>query len=170
MRHCADLYGERCKSGNTLILSVRDTDWRRRATIAFERREGDWVLTDAVGPANRQLSKEFDEVIDTILSLLGVIESTRDRSMKGPRYRIDVLDNYDQGQSWSEGTYKSAEAALGEARRICRSGLPSRDQAGCDQWIHFGETPLIISLDGAKPLEFDACAYVNKLCGIRQPS
>jgi len=170
MRHCADLYGERCKSGNTLILSVRDTDGRRRATIALERRKGDWMLAHAVGPANRQLSKEFDEVIDTILSLLGVIESTRDRSMKGPRYRIDVLDNYDHGQSWSQGTYKSAEAALGEAHRICRSGLPSRDQAGCDQWIHFGETPLIVSLDGAKPLEFDACAYINKLCGIRQPS
>jgi len=166
MRHCADLYGERCKSGNSLILSVRDTDGRRRATIALERRRGDWMLAHAVGPANRQLSREFDEVIDTILSLLGVIESTRDRSMKGPRYRIDVLDNYDHGQSWSEGTYKSAEAALGEARRICRSGLPSCDEAGRDLWVHFGETPMIIALDGAKPLEFNAHDYIDGLCGI----
>jgi len=37
-------------------------------------------------------------VIGSILSLLGVIESTRERSMKGPRYRIDVLDNFDHDQ------------------------------------------------------------------------
>lgn len=170
MRHCADLYGERCKTGTCLVLSVRDAGGQRRATIALEQRKGDWALAHAVGPANRQLGKEFDEVIDATLSLLCAVDSTRRRSMKGPRYRIDVLNNFDYGQSWSENTFSSAEAALGAARRICKSGLPSRDAAGRDMWLHFGETPIIVGIDGAKPVEFDATDYINQLCKtISQP-
>lgn len=164
MRHCADLYGERCKTGTSLVLSVRDAGGKRRATIALELRKGDWALAHAVGPANRQLGREFDEVIDATLSLLCAVDSTRRRSMKGPRYRIDVLDNFDYGQSWSENTFSTAEAALAAARRICKSGLPSRDAKGRDLWFQFGETPTIVGIDGAKPVEFDAIAYINQLC------
>jgi hypothetical protein len=164
MRHCADLYGERCKSGSFLVLSVRDAGGHRKATIALEQRKGVWALAHAVGPANRQLGKEFDEVIDATLSLLCAVDSTRRRSMKGPRYRIDVLDNFERSRSWSENTFSSAEAALGAARRICKDGLPSRDAVGRDLWLHFGETPVIVGIDGVDPVEFDAIDYINQLC------
>ena len=163
MHHCSDLYGERCQSGSTLILSIRNSGGLRRATIAIERKKGDWRLTHAVGPANRQLGKEFDNLIDATLSVLNVVESTRTRSMTGPRYRIDVLDNYDYGHSWSENTFFSAEAALCEAKRICKSGLDSRNEKGRDMWFNFGETPLIINLAGAAPVDFDPVEYINKL-------
>ncbi len=164
MRHCADLYGERCKTGTSLVLSVRNAGGQRRATIALEQRKGTWALAHAVGPANRQLGKEFDELIGATLSLLCAVDSTRRRSRKRPCYRIDVLDNFDHGRSWSENTFSSAEAALGAARRICKSGLPSRDAVGRDMWFQFGETPIIVGIDGAKPVEFSAIDYINQLC------
>ena len=167
MRHCADLYGGRCAAGMTLVLSVRTADGGRKATLAIECRRGDWVLSHAVGPSNRQIGKEFDELIDATLSLLNAVDSSRRRSPKGPRYRIDVLDNFGHGESWSENTFRSAEAALGAARRICRSGLPSRDEAGQEAWLFFGETPIIMELDGADPLEFDALDYINGLCRLK---
>jgi hypothetical protein len=80
MRHCADLYGERCKSGTTLLFSVRDAHGHRRATLGLVQREGDWTLAQAVGRANRQLGKAFDEVIETTLALLNAVESSRRRS------------------------------------------------------------------------------------------
>jgi hypothetical protein len=170
MRHCADLYGERCKSGTTLVLSVRDADGHRRATVALEKKKGDWTLAHAVGPANRQLGKEFDQVINTTLSLLSVMESNSPSSVNTPRYRIDVLDNFEHGESWSDNTFRSAEAALGAARRICKSGLPSCDEAGRQAWLLFGEAPIIMALNGAAPVEFEALNYVNKLCKLQQHS
>jgi hypothetical protein len=166
MHHCSDLYGERCRSGGTIVVSIRDFEGNRCATFAIERKRGDWRLTHAVGPANRKLGQEFDDLIDTKLSVLNIFETTRKTSMEGPRYRIDVLDNYDHGHSWSENTFSSAEAAIDAARRICKSGLPSMDTTGLDQWIYFGETPLIIPLGGAEPVDFSASLYINKLCGI----
>jgi hypothetical protein len=168
MHHCADLYGERCAAGTTLVLSVRTTDGARKATLAIERRRGDWVLSHAVGPFNRQIGKEFDDLIDATLSLLNAVDSSRRRSLRGPRYRIDVVDNFDHGESWSENTFRSVEAALGEACRICRSGLPSRDEAGREAWLLFGETPIIVELDGAEPANFDALEYINRLCKVSQ--
>jgi hypothetical protein len=170
MRHCADLYGARCMAGTTLVLSVRDAGGRRKATLALERKKGSWLLTHAVGRANRQLGKEFEELIEAMLSVLNVVDSSRLKSMKGPSYRIDVLDNYDHGRSRSENSFRSAEAALGEARRICKGGLSSRDEAGRDTWLLFGETPIIVTLDGADPIQFDALEYINQLCNCMQPS
>lgn len=170
MHHCADLYGERCAAGTTLVLSVRTADGGRKATLAIERRRGDWVLSHAVGPFNRQIGKEFDDLIDATLSLLNAVDSSRRRSLRGPRYRIDVVDNFDHGESWSENTFRSVEAALGEARRICRSGLPSRDESGREAWLLFGETPIIVELDGAEPANFDALEYINRLCKVSRHS
>jgi hypothetical protein len=166
MRHCADLYGERCKSGSFLVLSVRDAGGHRKATIALEQRKGDWKLAHAVGPANRQLGKAFDEVIETTLTLLNGVESIRRRSGGRPRYRIDILDHYHYGESWSENTFMSAEGALSAARQICKSGLPSRNKAGRESWYLFGETPIIVALNGADPVAFDAVDYINKLCNL----
>jgi hypothetical protein len=81
-----------------------------------------------------------------------------------------VLDNFDYGQSWTENTFRTAEAALDAARRICKSGLPSRDAKGRDLWFQFGETPIIVGIDGAKPVEFDAIAYINQLCNTMSQS
>ena len=168
MRHCADLYGDRCMSGHTLITSVRDSEGKRKATLAFNRNEGEWHLNHAVGPANRQVGKQFDELIDAILALLnGAVRSTGKRS-KQPMYRIDVIDNFNFTSVWSESTYSSAESALSAARLICKSGLPTRDANGRESWVHFGETPLIISLGEAEPIEFCATEYINKLCGLTQ--
>jgi len=168
MRHCADMYGSRCMSGSTLIISVRTLEGKRKATLAFTRREDDWKLAHAVGPANRQVGKQYDEMIDEILEVLSGGKSDRQRSAKRARYRVEVLDNFNPGASWGERVFPSLEAALGAARQICKDGLPTMDAYGLDSWYSFGETPLIIPLDDARPVDFSAVDYINKLCNRKQ--
>jgi hypothetical protein len=61
----------------------------------------------------------------------------------------------------------SAEGALGVARRICKSGLPSRNEAGRESWLLYGETPIIVALNGVDPVAFDAVGYINELCNLK---
>jgi hypothetical protein len=57
----------------------------------------------------------------------------------------------------------SAEGASGAARQICKSGLPSRNEAGRESWLLYGETPIIVALNGVDPVAFDAVGYINEL-------
>jgi hypothetical protein len=50
--------------------------------------------------------------------------------------------------------------------QICKSGLPSRNKAGRESWYFFEETPIIVALNGADPVAFDAVDYNNKLCNL----
>ena len=107
-------------------------------------------------------------MIGKILEVLSGGKSDRQRRAKRARYRVEVLDNFNPGASWGERVFPSLEAALGAARQICKDGLPTMDAYSLDSWYSFGETPLIIPLDDAKPVDFSAVDYINKLCKRKQ--
>ena len=107
MRHCADLYGERCMSGTTLIISVRTVEGKRKATLAFVRREDEWNLAHAAGPANRHLGKQYDAIIDAILSELNRDISERPWRSEQDLHSIVPLANFHDIGDWITSTMSS---------------------------------------------------------------
>jgi hypothetical protein len=162
MRNCADTYGERCKAGTTLVLSVRDLHGHRKATFALEQRMGSWMLTHAVGPANQHLGRVFDEVIDTTLALLGAVASHQSPSEGRTRGHTAVIANFFDEKWWGENSFFREWAALGEALPADKSGLPSADDAGCEPGLLSSETASLVARDEADPVEVDTLDDIHQ--------
>ncbi|MSQ58013.1 MAG: hypothetical protein EXR35_11160 [Limnohabitans sp.] len=62
MKHCADIYAERCLKGQWLLFSVRDLNGKRKATISYEQGCEEWDFVQVCGTANRQASESVMEV------------------------------------------------------------------------------------------------------------
>ncbi|MFK7964741.1 MAG: hypothetical protein AB8C46_12325 [Burkholderiaceae bacterium] len=77
LRHCADVYGHRCRDGAYLIYSVRlpatlasaQAD-KRLATLALSRLGPKWRLDQLVGPANTGVSDAIEQAALTLIKLL----------------------------------------------------------------------------------------------------
>lgn len=57
MHHCVVDYEDRCRSGEYLVLSIRErTEWTRIATLGLYRSEGFWNIDQISGYANKPVS------------------------------------------------------------------------------------------------------------------
>jgi hypothetical protein len=91
-----------------------------------------------------------------------------------PRYKVMVDDNFhyqDSDERWEQGTYETMEEALAACRRIVDQSLESEYRPGVSaealygRYIHFGDDPFIVVLDGSdERVAFSAWSYAKERC------
>jgi hypothetical protein len=163
MKHCADLYAERCLKGQWLLFSVRDLTGKRKATISYERGCEEWDFVQVCGTANSQVSESVMEVVKVLNNLI-------DTKFKPPEdflYEVYVSEMWEPGKPWRYGKYMTAERAVAAAKSVCDAELESRDLKGYKQWCMFGDRAFISSVDKAPDINFSGHTYMEELCGIR---
>ena len=163
MKHCADLYAERCLKGQWLLFSVRDLTGKRKATISYERGCEEWDFVQVCGTANSLVS-------DSVMKVVKVLNNLIDTKIRPPEdflYEVYVSEMWEPGKTWRYGKYRTAERAVAAAKSVCDAELESRDLKGYKQWCTFGDSAFISSVDTAPDIAFSGHAYMEELCGIR---
>jgi len=163
MKHCADLYTERCSQGQWLLFSIRDLAGKRKATISYQQGDGEWDFIQVCGTANRQASESVMEVVNVLNELINTL-------IKPPedfQYEVYTSEMWEPGKPWRYGSYRTAELAIAAAKSVCDAELESRDLKGYKQWCMFGDSAFISSVDTAPDIAFSGHAYMEELCGIR---
>lgn len=163
LKHCADVYAERCLKGQWSLFSVRDLTGKRRATISYERGCEDWDFVQVCGTANSQVSESVMEVVKVLNDLINIKIMPLDDS----QYEVYVSEMREPGKPWRYGSYETAERAIAAAKSVCDAELESRDLRGFLQWCTFGDSAFISSVDTAPDIAFSGHAYMEELCGIR---
>ena len=57
MRNCIGMRTEQCSSGKEILVSVASAAGKRIATAQYAIADGQWKLTNAKGPMNRELAQ-----------------------------------------------------------------------------------------------------------------
>ena len=163
MKHCADLYAERCLKGQWLLFSVRDLTGKPKATISYQQDDDEWDFVQVCGTANSQVSESVMEVVKVLNNIINI-------QIKPPEdclYEVYVSEMWEQGKPWRYGQYKTAERAIAAAKSVCDAELESKDLKGYKQWCMFGDSAFISSVDKAPDIDFSGHEYMEELCGIR---
>lgn len=170
MKHCADIYVERCLGGRWQLFSVRDLSGRRQATVAYTLPlDSDiWRFVEVAGRANRQVS---DDVLGAVASLSLGINIIQVEPPEDTHYAVYLTEHWGEpGEARRYGTYRSAQRAIEAAQSVCDAELESQDPKGYEQWCTFGDSAVIISLGMAPKVEFSGHEYMKQLCGIKNSS
>jgi hypothetical protein len=93
-----------------------------------------------------------------------------------PRYKVMVDDNFhymDLDERWEHGTYETLEPALAACREIVDRSLDEESRLGIsaealfERYVHFGDDPFIVVLDGTDDrAAFSAWSYAKERCGV----
>ena len=68
MKHCVEMYTERCLDGEYKVFAVEDTkSGQAVATLGLEWKDDKWVLEQARGKLNREVREELEPVVHAIL-------------------------------------------------------------------------------------------------------
>jgi len=164
MKHCADLYAEKCLKGQWLLFSVRDLTGKPKATISYQQDDDDdWDFVQVCGTTNSQVSESVMEVVKVLNDIINIQIKPPEDSL----YEVYVSEMWEPGKPWRYGSYKTAERAIAAAKSVCDAELESKDLKGYKQWCMFGDSAFISSLDKAPRIDFSGHAYMEELCGIR---
>jgi hypothetical protein len=70
MRNCAASWQDRCAEGMDLLVSVRELDGHRLATVSYEWLGDTWRFGDAKGPMNRTLGSRLMQRLQRAAALI----------------------------------------------------------------------------------------------------
>ena len=82
-------------------------------------------------------------------------------------YLVIVMDMYDYGSSYEHTDYYTYDEALCVVKEIILSSFTKRGQEGYDEWMTFGESAYVVSINGSSEVpKFSSQEFVKQICGL----
>jgi len=90
------------------------------------------------------------------------------RQNKQANYQVFVIDMFDYDNAWMDKEYNNAADAIARAKDIVLRSFSKSGKDGYEEWLRFGESASVISIDIDEEVEFSAQDFVKEICKIRE--